>query len=293
MIDLPSGDVPVVEAPQPDLSPLEGLDKDCVALFQVVPEDGSTISNKSAREKLGWDSEDTTERYFSVRDRLEDAGLIIRGRGKGGTVRRILSGAAAEAESKGGEEDAEAVADALADSIRRERDLYDPMLNVIETRWARDRRSSPIAVEVTAHGGSKATGIWARPDITSIEVRIFPHVPGKYLEVITFEVKPSDGINVQAVYEALAHRRAANRSYVLLHVPAGQRDDLEAEVGELCEVARGHGIGVITAEEPDDYETWEEREVAERVEPDPERLDKFIAHQMSSTAREGIALRLR
>ncbi|HST68174.1 MAG TPA: hypothetical protein VLI94_00780 [Solirubrobacterales bacterium] len=270
--------------------PLGGLGSECVALYEVIPADGSAISNKAAREALGWESEP----YFSVRDRLEDAGFILRGRGRGGTVRRIPEKAPAEP----GDAEVEAAtvdeaADALADSFRREHDLYDPMREVIESKWARDRRATPIAVEVTAHGGSRPTGIWARPDITSVEVRVFAHVPGKHLEVVTFEVKPSDAITVQAVYEALAHRRAATRSYVLLHVPADQRQDLESAVTELSEVARAHGIGVITAEDPADYETWEEREVADRVEPDPERLDRFIGRQMSETSRTAIGIQLR
>jgi FAD/FMN-containing dehydrogenase len=126
-----------------------------------------------------------------------------------------------------------------------------------------------------------------------VEVRAFAYVPGKYLEVTTFEVKPSDAITVQAVYEALAHRRAATRSYVLLDVPADRREASESAVAELCEVARAHGIGVVTAEDPANYETWEEREVAVRVEPDPEQLDAFIGRQLSDRARGEIGLALR
>jgi hypothetical protein len=275
--------------------PLGGLDADSRALFEVIPADGSAISNKVAREALGWDSEETTERYFSVRDRLEDAGLIIRGRGRGGTVRRTAEEGEPLAEERADVDsgDVADVAGALADSIRREHDLYDPLHRVIESRWARDHRSTPIAVEITATQGARATGMWARPDITSVEIRAFAHVPGKFLEVTTFEVKPADAINVQAVYEALAHRRAATRSYVLLHVPSERRSDLDSVVSEVCEVGRAHGIGVITAEEPDDYETWEEREVASRFEPDPERLDKFIAHQLSPAARQRVAIQTR
>ena len=127
----------------------------------------------------------------------------------------------------------------------------------------------------------------------SVEIRAFDHVAGKFMEVRTFEVKPSDGINVQAVYEALAHRRAATHSYVLLHVPTDKRGDLEAAVAELCEVARGHGNGVITVENPEDYDTWEERKVAVREEPDPEYLDAFLGSQLSDTAQRKIRLALR
>ncbi|XAY07861.1 hypothetical protein DSM112329_04753 [Paraconexibacter sp. AEG42_29] len=167
------------------------------------------------------------------------------------------------------------------------------MREVIASDWAKDQRVTPVAVEVTAHGGSKATGVWARPDIVCVEVQTFTHVPGRYLEVLTFEVKPADSINVQAVYEALAHRRAATHAYVLLHVPDDRSAELEPVIAEIADVARGHQVGLITAGDPGDYATWEQREVAVRVEPDPGRLDAFIAQQLSQQARTKIALAVR
>jgi hypothetical protein len=147
---------------------------------------------------------------------------------------------------------------------------------------------------VTAQQGRRSTGgIWSRPDITSVEVRTFAYVPGKFLEVVTFEVKPAGVINVQAVYEALAHRRAATRAYVLFHVPADLRAQFQEVIDEISEVARAHGVGVVTAEDPGHYETWEERVEAQRVEPDPARLDEFISTQLSESAKSDISLRLR
>jgi hypothetical protein len=70
-------------------------------------------------------------------------------------------------------------------------------------------------MEITALGGSRPDGIWSRPDTTTVEIRTFEYVSGKHLDVNTFEIKSPDAVNVQAVYEALAHRRAATRSYVL------------------------------------------------------------------------------
>lgn len=272
---------------------IEAIGGDARLLYEALPRDGSTISNPALRERVGWHADEHSDRYFSARDELEDLGLILRGRGRGGTVRRTPPAAHELITVERDQETAEEVADTVADSLRREYDLYEPLRRVISAEWARDRRQRPIAVEVTAFQGRRATGIWARPDIVSVEVRAFAYVPGKYLEVTTFEVKPSDAITVQAVYEALAHRRAATRSYVLLHVPADRRAALEAAVSELCEVARGHGIGVVTAEDPADYETWDEREVAARVEPDPEQLDAFIGRQLSDRAKTQLGLALR
>jgi hypothetical protein len=92
------------------------------------------------------------------------------------------------------------------------------MCEVIAGVWAQDRLQELLAVEITALQGG-ATGIWSRPDIVTAEVRTLQYVPGKHLEITTFEVKSDHAVNVQAVYEALAHRRAATRSYVLFYIP--------------------------------------------------------------------------
>jgi hypothetical protein len=107
-------------------------------------------------------------------------------------------------------------------------------------------------------GGSRPTGIWSRPDIVTVEVRTFEYVPGKHLDVNTFEVKSWNAINVQAVYEALAHRRAATRSYVLFYIPPDKAGALKDQVEDVAAAARMHGIGVVTAGSSYDYETWEE-----------------------------------
>jgi hypothetical protein len=56
--------------------------------------------------------------------------------------------------------------------------------------------------------------------------------------------------------------------------------------------ARAHGIGVVTFGDPSDYQTWEELEEAQRVEPDPERLDEFIRVRLSSDTRHRLSRRL-
>src|SRR5690348_5652942 len=194
------------------------LHGDHQTLFTTLPADGTTTSNPTLQRRLGWDS----DRYFRARDALVDMGLVVRGRG--GVVRRVL------AESTVEERTVAVVVEAGADPlttaaaveavVKNELVLYEPMRHVIATDWAKDHRRDPLAVEITALQGRRATGgMWSRPDIVSVEVRTFAYVPGKYLEVATFEVKAANAINVQAVYEALAHRRAATHSYVLLHVP--------------------------------------------------------------------------
>jgi len=228
------------------------------------------------------------DRYWKVRDALIEKGLIDRGRGYGGSVHRIV---ALEREPP-----TEATAEAVEaiTVIASEAELYGPMRRVIETDFAREHRANPLAVEITASQGRRQTGgRWSRPDIVSVEVKTYRYVPGKYIDVVTFEVKPHDAVDVSAIYEALAHRRSATRSYVLLHIPAEHAAALEPVVTEICEVARGHGIGVLTARDAGDYTTWVEREEAVRHEPDPDRLDLFLATQITRDTGDEILRALR
>lgn len=269
------------------------LSDDEQALLQHLPKNGNTAGNKAVQARLGWDD----DQYWAVRDSLVDKNLIVRGRGRGGTVRILVREETKETVTvpvpigvdgtPGDTTDIEAV-------VRREVELYEPMASVVRGAWARDRRANPLAVEVTALQGRRATGgRWSRPDIVSVEIKTYQYVPGKYLEVVTFEIKPCDAINVQAVYEALAHRRSATHSYVVLHVPRSSSTAVADGVEDVRVLARSHGIGLIVAGQPDDYNTWDELEEAQRFEPDPGRLDTFIATQLGEATRNKIAKGLR
>lgn len=266
------------------------LPEDESTLFNALPTDGSAVSNPSLRQYLKWNS----NRYFLARDGLVDKGLVMRGRGRGGVVRRAQPEPSVDADRvavvvQRGVPDTET----LEAAITNELSLYEPMRAVIERDWAQDRRQDLLAVEVTALGGSRPDGIWTRPDITTVEVRTFEYVPGKHLDVNTFEIKAPSAVNVQAVYEALAHRRAATRAYVLFYIPPDKAAALKHGVEEVATAARMHGIGVVTAGNPYDYDTWEELEEAQRYAPDPEKLNDFISTQLSPATRSLISRRLR
>jgi hypothetical protein len=271
------------------------LNVDDQSLVDQLAQRGGSASNRAIQHALGWDD----DRYWIVRNGLVDQSVIVRGRGRGGTI-RLLSDkdapdivtvpvpvAVGDVHVAGNVNDIQA-------AVQREVGLYEPMAAVIKKDWARDRRANPLAVEITALQGRRATGgTWSRPDIVSIEIKTYAYVPGKYLEVVTFEIKPVDAINVQAVYEALAHRRSATHSYVVLHVPKTSTVALGEVVDDVRVVARSHGIGLIVASKPDDYDTWDELEEAHRVEPDPTRLDNFIGTQLGENTRNKIVLSLR
>src|SRR5688572_17549552 len=92
-------------------------------------------------------------RYFTARNRLVDAGLLVRGRGYGGSVRLATTDVPSE-------RTVSVVVPAGADpvatieaSVKNELSLYEPMKSVIIGEWARDRQTDPLAVEITALQG--------------------------------------------------------------------------------------------------------------------------------------------
>jgi hypothetical protein len=268
-----------------------GLSPDEQQLLNHVPEDGATVGNQAVLKKLKWSKEE--DRYWTARDGLVQKGLVVRGRGRGGTLRRVNASEGLEDESS----DAIAAKEIAEQTVRayeQEQELYEPIERVLRGDWAKDHQSKPVAIEVVARQGRRATGgTWSRPDLVLVEVKNYLHLPSKILDVRTFEVKPSAAISVQAVYEALAHRRASTHAYVVLHVPQDLADTLSDEVLEVRDAARPHGVGVITIEDPGDYSTWEEVEEALRVEPDPERLDRFLKTQLSPDVRSRLIAELR
>ena len=56
--------------------------------MEVLPGDGTTITNLSAREALSWEAERqvSEEEYETVKERALAQGMIRKGRGRGGAV---------------------------------------------------------------------------------------------------------------------------------------------------------------------------------------------------------------
>lgn len=67
------------------------------AILKLVPKDGASVGNKSLREqieeKLG--AKVSEEAYFEARDALVDSGKLVKGQGRGGSVRRVVEDAGA------------------------------------------------------------------------------------------------------------------------------------------------------------------------------------------------------
>lgn len=258
-------------------------------LLDSVP-DADPIGNKALRELLGesW-SEDL---YWAIRNRLVERGVLETGKGRGGSIKRVPPQIPPQLQQEQALPEVGAAPAAVPQAgpdYTKEFELYPPIATVLRNHWSKEQGFDNYLVEITAKQGSRQTGgKWTRPDITAVGYKTFPYVPGRYLEVITFEVKPTNTTDVSAIYEALAHRRAATRAYVIAHMPNDKRADFSAVIDAICDESKKYGVGVILADDPIDFDTWEVMLEADRCDPDPGRLNEFIAQQTTSELKEQI-----
>ena len=157
---------------------------------------------------------------------------------------------------------------------------YKPIMRELELNWAEQpgreyhQRQRFLRVLDTHHQGATA-GRWRRPDITLLGGKVLRYLPGKFLDVVTFEVKWG-GMPIEGLYEALAHRRRANFAYVVCVWPEDWRPPSPTEQATMVAEATRQGIGVILARQEDDYQRWEELVEPVRHEPDPQHLHDFL-----------------
>lgn len=239
-------------------------------LLSLVPADGESIGNRALREKLrgkiesrGGDLSDKD--YWAIRRSLIDEAKIEQGRGRGGSVHRMVQAGKA------------------APLPRAESKLYEPFLKALENGYAPENNITRFVSEITAGQGRRPTGgKWTRPDITLIAVRTFSFVPGKRLEVVTFEVKPDQDVAFDGVYEAIAHSAFAHLAFLAVHV-SGVKKDPDERILQEC---KRFGIGYITFTDPENYDTFETVINPSFEDPDPYAVDKFISNQISSANRD-------
>lgn len=125
-----------------------------------------------------------------------------------------------------------------------EEDYYDYLkIKIFELLGDQHKKGDVFDVEITARKDSKIVGRWTRPDIVAYSKKSFAYVPDFEFDIITYEVKRPQDLNVLALFEALAHRSAATKSYVVCEEP--QRD---AHLERIFEEAHNHGIGIIFIE---------------------------------------------
>jgi hypothetical protein len=230
----------------------------------ILPKSGEGITNPKARALFG----ESAEVYDRVRKSLRDKGLILLGVGRGGRVMLPVVGTKVEPAPK------------------KERDLYDGFLKKVEN-WASDEAFPDSRfVEVIASQGSRATGgVWTRPDVVLVSVGQYVYVPGKILDITTFEVKTKENRGITAVFEAAAHSRFATKSYLAIeHSAADEKDEDLVRIEDEC--ARFEiGLAYFTDKEPISVYLDPVRR-----EPDPRDVQKFVETQISPLNAKQLAL---
>lgn len=246
-------------------------------LLSEVPIDGSNIGNKKLMGKLATKGL-PKEYYWNERNLLIDEGVLALGQGQGGSV-YLLKAREAKAQVKQAEK-----------RWQKEQALYQPVSDQLKQAWIRDSGLDQYStyVEITANKGKKSKpGKWTIPDITVVSVRSFTYVPGKALDVITFEIKPlSTALDVAGVFETAAHSRFAHKSYLGVHLPDGPPDSQSFK--RLLRECERFGIGFLYFKKPDDWSTYETLVDPVRHLPAPEDVDGFIRTILTKDAHEMI-----
>ncbi|MGH9490471.1 MAG: hypothetical protein ACRD17_08165 [Terriglobales bacterium] len=194
---------------------------------------------------------------------------VVLGRGRGGAVRLAESPA----------DGVPAAVTPLYVQPQAEADTYGSVSKGLRG-WAEDNVGQRYVLHITAAQGRRSTGgTWTRPDIAIVAVQRYPCVPGKFLRVVTFEVKTPANFDVTSVFEALAHLSFATEAYVVL---AGEATEENETLGRARDMAAKHGVGLlVTGDRFDSHDTWTVQ-VEARPQPisDPESLNEFLQTQL-------------
>ncbi|OZC45498.1 hypothetical protein CH286_17455 [Rhodococcus sp. WWJCD1] len=249
------------------------MELDSNELLSLLHSPDPPPGHTSLAARLRW----TPQRYVEAKEELLKLGLVVLGHR--GSLKRVSPPPGWVTRDANGND---IQPWEFVPASTKESALYGPVVQTLRKYWQIESESIPPAgVHDTANSGSKRTGgRWSRPDATVVRLRKFKYVPGEFLEVSTIEVKPFNAIDVSAVYEAVAHRRAATHAYVAVHVPAHLSAALRSDIKAVRSVAAAHGVGFIRFADPADHSTWKYVLDAERVEPDPQKLSRFLSEQV-------------
>ncbi len=257
--------------------------------LDALREAGGSISNAAFKTRLGWEG----DRYDKIKAELDAEGLIIRGKGRGGTV------SIAEIDQNFPNDGTPAPPIPLVSSqIQNNVDsnavaelaLYDPAKLQLEENWKDKHKLYDFHVENSAMLGRRDTGgSWSRPDLVVIGSKKYEFLREKVFELHTFEIKPATDVTIKGVLEALSHREAATRAYVLYHT-AGQDFTVEnfSERSRIENLAARHGVGVYIAKTISDFSQWIEIVPAQRATPDLDSVEQFIISNLSKDAQSQI-----
>ena len=199
-----------------------------MALYQILPEDGSAIPLAVARaalsEQLSTDvGEDEFHRMIFADPRIQS---ILESR----ELRRGLGAAS--------------LAPPL--DIEQERDIEPWFERYLWQQRIAFYDPAPMSVNTVVENAARIPGPpgrWTRPDVCMGCVTRYRYMPVPQFDLFSFELKMPNGCNMLAVHEALTHGSTAHFAYLCLYSP--EDADEQRNLRPLLEQAQHHGVGVI------------------------------------------------
>jgi hypothetical protein len=166
-----------------------------------------------------------------------------------------------------------------------ESDLYQPLVDFLHSDFYTGQRPKHgnlrLIAQVVADIPAPTGGTWTQPDVAAVAVSRRKFAATARIDILSFEVKTHAGANLVAVYEALAHARFVNLSYLVWNRPAcicNDRPKYDAIAG-ACEI---HGVGLVTVHNPGDRQTYAVRVAPSRSSVSEDALDEFVISRFSA-----------
>jgi hypothetical protein len=168
---------------------------------------------------------------------------------------------------------------------------YRPIKTALENGFAKERgfHSSDFVIEICGNRRRGNEGTWSVPDITLYACQTLKYIPGKILSLFSFEVKTKDNVGLTAVYEALAHTRFVNFSYlVVVGDPQEWTSNKDGPYSQISAECFRHGIGLIIGDGKPSWDAYETVREGERFSPDFSRQDQYVARAFDEDGQEKI-----
>ena len=225
---------------------------------KCLPKNGTAIGNLALMNKLEMDY----DTYFEATTELIGLEKAAMDRGYGGSIKRVVSGAK------------------KIQQIENEKDLYLIFKSWIEKDYS-NVLGENIGNKVLVKGKRKNSGLWSNPDFAYFYIKNQKHFL-RSLEICSFEIKKNIYDSRLGSYEALAHKRIANKAYLVFQYN-DSNEELYKKIEEDC---RKFGIGIILFDGIEFKISYE----AQIHTPDLSKSDNFIEENLNKEEKKSIKL---
>lgn len=116
-------------------------------------------------------------------------------------------------------------------------------------------------------------GQWMRPDLALIHVHRRRFDPTPSLDLYTFEIKPPGTRALPGLHQTLAHGRIGDFVVFVLPNEASVTREVETQASRF-------GVGLVTFDDPGIWASYEIRTQPQRMSPDPDLRDQFLARAL-------------